>query len=82
MRFIDYFLIALRNIWRAKLRSALTIFAVVIGAMSVTIMLALVTGATGFLGRRLVTALLSQGHHVIAYRRPSAAAYELDGLTW
>lgn len=48
MRFTDYVLIALRNIWRAKLRSALTIFAVVIGAMSVTIMLALVTGAKSF----------------------------------
>src|SRR5438128_1794811 len=48
MRFIDYVTIALRNIWRQKLRSALTIFAVVIGATSVTIMLALVTGAKSF----------------------------------
>ncbi len=48
MRFSDYILISLQNIWRQKLRSALTIFAVVIGATSVTIMLALVTGAKGF----------------------------------
>ncbi len=48
MRPIDYITVALRNIWRQKLRSALTIFAVVIGATSVTIMLALVTGAKGF----------------------------------
>ncbi len=48
MSLLDYILIALRNIWRQKLRSALTIFAVVIGATSVTIMLALVTGAKGF----------------------------------
>src|SRR5882724_10264603 len=48
MHFVDYILVALRNIWRQKLRSALTIFAVVIGATSVTIMLALVTGAKGF----------------------------------
>ncbi|MFN8015954.1 MAG: ABC transporter permease [Acidimicrobiia bacterium] len=48
MRFIDYLLVAFRNIRRQKTRSALTIFAVVIGVMSVTIMLALVTGAKGF----------------------------------
>jgi putative ABC transport system permease protein len=39
---------AFKNIGRQKLRSVLTIFAVVIGATSVTIMLALVTGARGF----------------------------------
>jgi putative ABC transport system permease protein len=48
MKFIDYLRIAFRNISRQKLRSALTIFAVVIGATSVTIMLALVTGAKSF----------------------------------
>lgn len=48
MRFFDYIALAFRNIRRQKLRSALTIFAVVIGVMSVTIMLALVTGAKGF----------------------------------
>ncbi len=48
MRFTDYIGIALRNIWRQKLRSVLTIFAVVIGATSVTIMLALVTGIKDF----------------------------------
>ncbi|HSX44845.1 MAG TPA: ABC transporter permease [Candidatus Saccharimonadales bacterium] len=48
MKFSDYLRLAFRNIRRQKLRSALTIFAVVIGATSVTIMLALVTGAKGF----------------------------------
>lgn len=48
MRFIDYILIALRNIRRQKLRSALTIFAVVIGATSVTIMLSIVSSAKSF----------------------------------
>ncbi|HSX27796.1 MAG TPA: ABC transporter permease, partial [Patescibacteria group bacterium] len=48
MKFSDYVRLAFRNIRRQKLRSSLTIFAVVIGAMSVTIMLALVTGAKGF----------------------------------
>jgi putative ABC transport system permease protein len=48
MRLIDYILMAFRNIRRQKLRSALTIFAVVIGATSVTIMLALVSGAKSF----------------------------------
>ncbi|HSX02008.1 MAG TPA: ABC transporter permease [Candidatus Saccharimonadia bacterium] len=48
MRAIDLITTALRNLQRQKLRSILTIFAVVIGATSVTIMLALVTGAKGF----------------------------------
>jgi putative ABC transport system permease protein len=48
MKFSDYIRLAFRNIRRQKLRSALTIFAVVIGATSVTIMLSLVTGAKGF----------------------------------
>jgi putative ABC transport system permease protein len=48
MKFRDYLRLAFRNIRRQKLRSVLTIFAVVIGATSVTIMLALVTGAKGF----------------------------------
>jgi putative ABC transport system permease protein len=49
MRFSDYVGIAFRNIRRSKLRSALTIFAVVIGATSVTIMLAIVFSAKGFI---------------------------------
>jgi ABC-type antimicrobial peptide transport system permease subunit len=53
MRLFDYLTIALRNILRQKLRSALTIFAVVIGATSVTIMLALVFGAKGFFIKQL-----------------------------
>lgn len=48
MRFTDYLRLSFRNIRRQKLRSSLTIFAVVIGVMSVTIMLSLVTGAKGF----------------------------------
>jgi len=49
MRFSDYIIIAFRNIRRSKLRSALTIFAVVIGATSVTIMLAAVFSLKGFM---------------------------------
>jgi ABC-type antimicrobial peptide transport system permease subunit len=52
MRFIDYITMALRNIRRQKLRSALTIFAVVIGATSVTIMLAAVFSLKGFMTRQ------------------------------
>lgn len=48
MKLSDYIRLAFRNIRRQKLRSALTIFAVVIGAASVTIMLALVTGTKSF----------------------------------
>lgn len=53
MRFGDYLRLAFRNLRRQKLRSALTIFAVVIGATSVTIMLALVTGVKGFFLQQL-----------------------------
>lgn len=49
MRFADYITMALRNIRRQKLRSSLTIFAVVIGATSVTIMLALVFSLKSFI---------------------------------
>jgi len=52
MRFIDYIILALRNIRRQKLRSALTIFAVVIGATSVTIMLAAVFSLKGFMTKQ------------------------------
>lgn len=48
MRSIDLAGAALRNLARQRLRSALTIFAIVIGSTSVTIMLALVTGAQSF----------------------------------
>src|SRR6185369_4169182 len=49
MRFGDYIRLAFRNIRRQKLRSALTIFAVVIGATSITIMLAAVFSLKGFM---------------------------------
>lgn len=52
MRFWDYIAIAFRNIRRQKLRSALTIFAVVIGATSITIMLAAVFSLKGFMTKQ------------------------------
>lgn len=52
MRFADYIALAFRNIRRQKLRSALTIFAIVIGATSVTIMLALVFSLKGFMTKQ------------------------------
>ncbi|MDP9325369.1 MAG: ABC transporter permease, partial [Candidatus Dormibacteraeota bacterium] len=48
MKLVDIVLLAFRNMGRQKLRSALTIFAVVIGATSVTIMLTLATSAKDF----------------------------------
>jgi putative ABC transport system permease protein len=45
MKISDYIVLGSRNIWRSKVRSFLTIFAVVIGAVSVIIMLSLVIGA-------------------------------------
>jgi ABC-type antimicrobial peptide transport system permease subunit len=49
MKLIDQFRSGWRNIRRQKLRSTLTVFAIVIGAVSVTVMLSLVTSARGFL---------------------------------
>ncbi len=43
-----------------------------------------ITGATGFIGRRLVRLALEQGHHVTAFsRRPSGAAAASEGsVAW
>ncbi len=49
MKLRDQFRTAWRNLSRQKLRSTLTIFAIVIGAVSVTVMLTLVTSAKSFL---------------------------------
>jgi len=49
MKFIDQFRTGLRNLARQKLRTSLTIFAIVIGAVSVTVMLSLVTSTKSFL---------------------------------
>jgi len=49
MNFLDQFRTAWRNLSRQKLRTSLTIFAIVIGAVSVTVMLSLVTSTKGFL---------------------------------
>lgn len=48
MRYGDYFRSGMRNLRRQKLRTSLTVFAIVIGAISVTVMLTLVTSAKGF----------------------------------
>ncbi len=48
MRFLDYLAQALRNLARQKLRSALTVVAIMIGAASVTVMLTLVTSIRSF----------------------------------
>lgn len=49
MRLGDQFRTGWRNLSRQKLRTSLTIFAIVIGAVSVTVMLSLVTSAKSFL---------------------------------
>lgn len=48
MRFLDYFRLSFRNIRRQKVRSLLTIFAIVIGATGITIMLTLVTSVKSY----------------------------------
>ncbi len=48
MRISDYMLLAMKNIFHQRSRSLLAILAIVIGATSVTIMLALVMGAKEF----------------------------------
>ena len=41
-----------------------------------------VTGASGFVGRRVVEALLAEGHHVVALTRRATTGPPTDGLTW
>lgn len=48
MRTSDYFRLAFSSLWQQRLRSTLTIFAIVIGATSMTIMLSLVVGLKDF----------------------------------
>ena len=49
MKFTDQLRTGWRNLTRQKLRTGLTVFAIVIGAVAVTVMLSLVTSAQGFL---------------------------------
>ena len=49
MKTKDQFRTGWRNLKRQKIRTTLTIFAIVIGAVSVTVMLSLVTSAKSFL---------------------------------
>ena len=46
MKFFDYIRFALKNLWRQRLRSILTIIAIVVGALSVISMISLVLGAS------------------------------------
>src|SRR5436309_358891 len=48
MRFADYMALALRSLRRSRLRSGLTIAAIVIGATGVTIMLTFVTSVKSY----------------------------------
>ena len=49
MKVKDQFRTGWRNLGRQKLRTSLTVFAIVIGAVSVTVMLSMVTSAKSFL---------------------------------
>lgn len=49
MLFRDYLRMALSNLWKRKLRTLLTVFAVVIGAMLVALMVSLGAGAQNFI---------------------------------
>ena len=53
MKLFDYVALGLRNIWRRKSRSFLTILAVIIGTISIVIMLSLVLGAKQIATRQL-----------------------------
>jgi putative ABC transport system permease protein len=53
MRFADYIRIALLNLWKRKLRTTLTIFAVVIGAMLIALMVSLGVGLQNYVTGQL-----------------------------
>ncbi|MFA6553799.1 MAG: ABC transporter permease [Patescibacteria group bacterium] len=61
MRFFDYFRTAFKNLLRQKARTFLTILAIVVGAISVTIMLSLVlAGKAAFIGTMSANGGLTQ----------------------
>ncbi|MFH2104896.1 MAG: ABC transporter permease [Parcubacteria group bacterium] len=61
MRFLDYIRMGFKNLWRQKLRSSLTIVAVVIGALSVVVMISLVIGVKSvFMQQMEAIGMLSQ----------------------
>jgi putative ABC transport system permease protein len=53
MRFTDYLRIAMSNLWKRKLRTTLTIFAVVIGAILVALMVSLGVGLQNYVTGQL-----------------------------
>lgn len=53
MRFVDYIRIAMSNLWKRKLRTTLTIFAVVIGATLVALMVSLGVGVQNYVTGQL-----------------------------
>src|ERR1035437_8829815 len=57
MRFLDYLGLSLRSLRRSRMRSVLTIFAIVIGATGITVMLTFVTSAK----KRAVTSMVKNG---------------------
>ena len=85
MRSIDIFATALTNLRRQKLRSSLTVFAVVIGALSVTVMLTLVTSAKDFASSQLLAngqdqqVLVTSQKDVRYYDALSGAGANQDG---
>ncbi len=54
MRFTDYFALALRSLRRSRLRSGLTISAIVVGATGLTIMLTFVTSVKNYVVNQFV----------------------------
>lgn len=61
MKFFDYLRLALKNLWRQKSRTFLTIFAIFIGAISVIAMISLVLGAKNAFNQQLdATGALTQ----------------------
>lgn len=77
MKLKDQFRTGWRNLSRQKLRSGLTIFAIVIGALSVTVMLSLVTSAKSFLNSSLERT--GEDRRVIATR---AKGVDYRQATW
>lgn len=88
MKFKDQFRTGWRNLSRQKLRTSLTIFAIVIGAVSVTVMLSLVTSArsflmtsfekTGEIRRVVVVGTQVDGYREALYNWPDGSGTKID----
>jgi putative ABC transport system permease protein len=79
MRFNDLFSMAFYNLWRRKMRTFLTILAVVIGATLVALMVSIGSGLQGFIVNQFGMAVPQNSVIVAAVKNTGRAAANSNG---